>query len=134
MSNQLENKRVAILATDGFEQSELEEPLTALEEAGADVTIVSPKPDTIQGMQHADKGEVFDVDLPLDSANPEDFDALMLPGGLMNPDELRSNPAAVEFVRDHPEFVIEQPPFEFQEGLATRPVTYWPGGYIRRVR
>lgn len=99
MSNQLENKRVAILATDGFEQSELEEPLTALEEAGADVTIVSPKPDTIQGMQHADKGEVFDVDLPLDSANPDDFDALMLPGGLMNPDELRSNPAAVEFVR-----------------------------------
>jgi protease I len=90
---------VAILATDGFEQSELEEPLNALEEAGADVSIVSPKSDKIQGMKHADKGEAFDVDLPLDSANPEDFDALMLPGGLMNPDELRSNPAAVAFVR-----------------------------------
>lgn len=99
MSNQLENKRVAILATDGFEQSELEEPLNALEEAGADVSIVSPKPDKIQGMQHADKGDTFDVDLSLDDANPEDFDALMLPGGLMNPDELRSNPAAVAFVR-----------------------------------
>jgi protease I len=99
MSNQLENKRVAILATDGFEQSELEEPLNALEEAGADVSIVSPKANKIQGMQHAEKGDVFDVDVSLDDANPEDFDALMLPGGLMNPDELRSNPAAVAFVR-----------------------------------
>jgi protease I len=99
MSNQLENKRVAILATDGFEQSELEEPLGALEEAGADVSIVSPKSGKIQAMRHADKGDIFDVDLPLDEAKAENFDALVLPGGLMNPDELRSTPAAVEFVR-----------------------------------
>lgn len=99
MSNQLENKRVAILATDGFEQAELEEPMIALEEAGAEVSIVSPRSGEIQGVNHADKGDTFDVDLSLDDANPEDFDALMLPGGLMNPDELRSNPDAVAFVR-----------------------------------
>jgi protease I len=99
MSTPLLNKRVAILATDGFEQAELEEPMQALEMAGATVSIVSPMPVKIQGMKHADKGAQFDVDVPLDHANPEDFDALMLPGGLMNPDELRSTPEAVNFVR-----------------------------------
>jgi protease I len=99
MSTQLAQKRVAILAADGFEQSELEEPMNALKEAGATVSIVSPKRDKIQGMQHADKGDQFDVDIPLDKAKPDDFDALLLPGGLMNPDELRSTPAAVDFVR-----------------------------------
>jgi protease I len=99
MSTALLNKRVAILATDGFEQSELEGPMKALDEAGATVSIVSPKKDQIQGMHHADKGDLFDVDIPLTKAKPEEFDALVLPGGLMNPDELRSTPAAVEFVR-----------------------------------
>jgi len=99
MSTPLLNKRVAILATDGFEQAELEEPMQALEMAGATVSIVSPMPVKIQGMNHAEKGGQFDVDVPLNSANAEDFDALMLPGGLMNPDELRSTPEAVNFVR-----------------------------------
>jgi protease I len=99
MSTQLLSKRVAILAADGFEQSELEIPLKALEQAGAEVSIVSPNADKIQGMNHADKGDKFDVDIPLEKARAEDFDALVLPGGLMNPDQLRSTPAAVNFVR-----------------------------------
>lgn len=100
MNTSLENKRVAILATDGFEQAELEEPLHALEMAGATVSIVSPKPVKIQGMRHDEKGDQFDVDVPLESARPEEFDALLLPGGLMNPDTLRSMPEAVNFVRE----------------------------------
>lgn len=99
MTNPLLHKRVAILATDGFEQSELEGPMKALVEAGATVSIVSPKKSQIQGMRHADKGDLFDVDIPLDNAKAEEFDALVLPGGLMNPDELRALPAAVAFVR-----------------------------------
>ena len=93
------NKHVAILAADGFEQSELQGPMEALKQAGATVSIVSPAGKTIQAMKHADKGDVFDVDLPLDTAKPEEFDALMLPGGLMNPDTLRTNEAALQFVR-----------------------------------
>jgi protease I len=99
MDTPILNKRVAILAADGFEQSELEEPMHALEGAGADVSIVSPQSDSIQGMRHADKGDRFDVDIPLENARVEDFDALHIPGGLMNPDTLRSTPAAVDFVR-----------------------------------
>lgn len=99
MNTPLQHRRVAILAADGFEQAELEEPMIALEEAGARVSIVSPHGGTIQGMHHADKGEQFDVDLLLEDARVEDFDALLLPGGLMNPDELRATPAAVDFVR-----------------------------------
>jgi deglycase len=95
----LTEKRIAILATDGFEQSELEEPMKALQEAGATVSIVSPKKGKIQGMRHAEKGDQFDVDIPLRNALQGDFDALVLPGGLMNPDELRSTPEAVEWVR-----------------------------------
>jgi protease I len=99
MSQELLQKRVAILAADGFEQVELEKPKQALEEAGATVSIVSPNSDHIQGMNHADKGDSFEVDLPLENAKPEEFDALMIPGGLMNPDTLRSTPAALEFTK-----------------------------------
>ena len=99
-TQRLNEKRVAILATDGFEQAELEEPMKALQQAGATVSIISPKKGKIQGMQHADKGDQFDVDIPLSHARQENFDALVLPGGLMNPDELRSTPEAVEFVRE----------------------------------
>lgn len=100
MSAQLSSKKVAILATDGFEQSELEGPLNALRDAGAEVKIISPRAGTIQGMNHAEKGSKFEVDIVLSDAKPSDYDALVLPGGLMNPDELRSTPAAVDFVRD----------------------------------
>ena len=97
--NELLNKRVAILATDGFEEVELTKPRKALEEAGALVSVVSPEPESIQGMQHADKGAKVDVDIPVSDAKAAEFDALMIPGGLMNPDTLRSTPEALEFVR-----------------------------------
>lgn len=100
MPGKLEGKKVAILATDGFEQSELMEPYKALREAGADALIVSPTGGKIQGMKHADKADPFEVDLTLDQADADDFDALVLPGGVMNPDALRMNPKAVHFVKD----------------------------------
>jgi protease I len=99
MTHELLNKRVALLAADGFEQVELTKPKEALEEAGANVSIVSPNKEKIQGMHHADKGDSFDVDIPLEDADPDEFDALLIPGGLMNPDTLRSTPKALEFVR-----------------------------------
>src|SRR3954454_22533596 len=99
MARKLEGKKVAILVADGFEQVEMTKPRDALDEAGAETKIVSPKSGKIQGMNHADKGDKFDVDLTLDDARPEEFDALLLPGGLMNPDELRATPEALEFVR-----------------------------------
>jgi protease I len=133
MSAQLLEKRVAILAADGFEQSELEGPLKALREAGAEVSIVSPNPKRIQGMHHADKGKQFDVDVPLAQAKPGDFDALVLPGGLMNPDELRSTPAAIDFVRAFGESgkpvgaICHGPWMLIEAGLVRgRRLTSWP--------
>ena len=99
MAGKLDGKKVAILVTDGFEQLEMTKPRDELDEAGAETKIVSLKPGKIQGMHHADKGDKFDVDLTLDEVRPEEFDALMIPGGLMNPDSLRSNVAALEFTR-----------------------------------
>lgn len=91
--------KVAILVANGFEQSEMEEPLHALERAGADVFIVSPEKNLVQGWHHMDKGDSFTVDIHLDKAKAEDFDALLLPGGLYNPDHLRSLPEAIDFVK-----------------------------------
>ena len=99
MARKLDGKKVAILVTDGFEQVEMTKPREALHEAGAETKIVSLKSGKIQGMHHADKGDKFDVDLTLDEARPEEFDALLIPGGLMNPDALRSNDDALEFTR-----------------------------------
>jgi len=99
MIEQLNGKRVAFLDADGFEQVELTEPKRALEEAGATAEIVSPADGKVKGWQHTDWGDVLDVDVPLDSARATDFDALVLPGGVMNPDALRQNEAAVAFVR-----------------------------------
>ncbi|MEO5722652.1 MAG: type 1 glutamine amidotransferase domain-containing protein [Chthoniobacterales bacterium] len=96
---QLDGKKVAILVADGFEQEEMTKPREALREAGAETVIVSPTKKQIQGMNHADKGDKFDVDVELASANPQDFDALLIPGGLMNPDELRSTPEALKFTK-----------------------------------
>lgn len=97
--NDLHGKKVAILAADGFEESELLEPRAALDEAGAETTIVSPKKDIIKGWAETDWGESVKVDLSLEDADCEDFDALLLPGGVMNPDHLRTLPEAIEFVR-----------------------------------
>src|SRR5436190_15387483 len=99
MAKQLADKKVAILVADGFEQVEMTKPREALDDAGAETKIVSVKSGQIQGMHHADKGDKFDVDLTLDEARPEEFDALMIPGGLMNPDTLRSTPEALDFTR-----------------------------------
>ena len=96
----LSGKKVAILATDGFEQAELLEPRKALEKAGAQTTVVSLKSGDIKGWSEQNWGEAIPVDMTVEDANVEDFDALMLPGGVMNPDKLRMNDNAVQLVRD----------------------------------
>ena len=99
MAGKLEGKKVAILVADGFEQVEMTKPREALTEAGAETRIVSVKRGQIQGMKHMEKGDKFDVDLTLDEADPSDFDALHIPGGLYNPDTLRANEDALDFTR-----------------------------------
>jgi protease I len=91
--------KVAILVTDGFEQVELTEPRKALDQAGARTQIVSPKDGQVRGWKFTDWGENLPVDVKLDGAKAEDFDALLLPGGVMNPDELRTLPKAVAFAK-----------------------------------
>ena len=95
----LEGKRVAILATDGFEQIELTKPWEALTRAGAKVEIVSPKAYEIQGFNHLEPGEMFAVDKRLDQAKAADYDALVIPGGVFNPDQLRTDDDATHFAR-----------------------------------
>lgn len=96
---QLSGKHVAILATHGFEQSELLEPLRALQEHGAQVDVVSPETGELQGFEHFDKGEKVEVHAALADADPKDYDALVIPGGLFNPDALRVNEQALAFTR-----------------------------------
>jgi protease I len=99
MAKGLDGKTIAFLLTDGVEQSELTEPRKALDEAGAKTVLISPVAGTVQAMKHKEKGDTFKVDLALDAANPDDYGGLVLPGGVANPDELRTNPQAVNFVR-----------------------------------
>jgi protease I len=99
MADKLKGIRVAILVENGFEQEELTEPQKALQEAGATTDIVSPAGDTVKGWQHKEWGDVFKVDVSLDDADTDNYDALLLPGGVMNPDKLRVNEKAREFVR-----------------------------------
>jgi protease I len=124
---------VAILATDGFEQSELLEPRKALKEAGAATEIVSPKDGRIRGWNHKEWGGEVEVDQPLQSADPKDYDALLLPGGVMNPDTLRMNPAAVAFAKSFfeagkPVAAICHGPWTVIEAGAARGhrMTSWP--------
>jgi protease I len=98
-SQNLHGIKVAILATDGFEQQELLKPREALQQAGAETKVVSPKDDRIKGWDFTDWGDEVSVDLPLEKARAEDFDALLLPGGVINPDKLRMEPKAVAFVK-----------------------------------
>jgi protease I len=93
------NIRVAALATDGFEEAELLEPMKALKKAGATVDVISPKPGKIQGFRHTTKGKTVHVDRTLDEAHPDEYDALLLPGGAVNADALRTLPEAKAFVR-----------------------------------
>jgi protease I len=99
MSTQLSGMRVAILVEDGFEQVEMTEPRAALDAAGAQTVLISPGKDQVEGWNHDDRGDTFKVDLTLEDANSADYDALLLPGGVRNPDVLRTNPQAVAFVK-----------------------------------
>jgi protease I len=94
----LNGKKVAILVEDGFEQVELTSPKQALEEAGAKAHIISPKSGKVKGWDHTKWGQEFPVDVGIEQANANDYDALVLPGGVMNPDKLRMNQSAVQFV------------------------------------
>src|SRR3954469_2924478 len=97
--DELQGMRVAILITDDFEQVEMTEPRKALNQAGAETRIVSPKSDLVRGWQFKDWGDQFPVDVPLSQTHPGEYDALLLPGGVINPDTLRIIPEAVAFVK-----------------------------------
>jgi protease I len=97
--SRLNGRKVAILVANGFEEVELTEPRRALEEAGAAVEVISPEKGTVRGWDHTDWGQQLPVDRTLSDARPEDYDALLLPGGVMNPDHLRRNDDAVRFTR-----------------------------------
>jgi protease I len=129
----LDGMKVAILATDGFEQSELLEPRKALQQAGATTEVVSPKGGRIRGWNHTDWGQEVDVDKSLEEADPEEYDALVLPGGVMNPDKLRAIPAAVSFAKsffqaDKPVAAICHGPWTVIESDAAKGhrMTSWP--------
>lgn len=134
MANQnLQGKKVAILATNGFEQSELLEPRKALDQAGATTKVVSPIEGKIKGWNHQEWGQEVPVDLSLASANANEFDALLLPGGVMNPDRLRMDPQAVEFVKafvqgGKPVAAICHGPWTLIEagGVQGHTMTSWP--------
>lgn len=132
-SYRLEGMKVAILVENKFEQAELVEPRKALDQAGAKTVVVSPQKDKVQGMNHGDAGEQIAVDLPLDRAQPERFDALLLPGGVANPDRLRMNKRAMDFVRSFvdaskPIAVICHGPWSLVEvdAVRGRRITSWP--------
>lgn len=95
----LKGLKVAILVEEGFEQVELLEPRKALDEAGAKTSIVSPRSTSVRAWKFTEWGETLPVDVQLDRARPQDFDALLLPGGVLNPDALRTQPKAIEFVK-----------------------------------
>lgn len=96
----LQNITVAILVANGFEQSEMVEPRAALQAAGAKTVLISPEKNVVKGWQHGNWADEFAVDVPLDRANAADYDALLLPGGVINPDKLRMNATAVAFVKE----------------------------------
>lgn len=93
------DRKIAVLATDGVEQVELTEPVKALKAASAQVVVIAPHSGQIQGMNHDQKGDMLTVDHDLDSVSPDRFDALLLPGGVANPDTLRTDPQAVAFIK-----------------------------------
>jgi protease I len=99
MANELKGKRIAAMVTDGFEQVELFEPRRALEQAGAQVEVIAPAGGEVRGWNHKEWGESTRVDRTLEEVSGDEFDGLLLPGGVINPDKLRTIPAAVEFVR-----------------------------------
>ena len=133
MPEKLTGKRFAILATNGFEQSELEEPRKAIEAAGGRTEVVSLRQGQIRGWQHTDWGSSVAVDVTIDRADASDYDGLVLPGGVINPDKLRMEPEAVDFVRafvtaGKPIAAICHGPWTLINagGVRGRKVTSWP--------
>jgi len=133
MADELKGKRVAFLFTDGAEQAEVTEPLEAVRKAGADVDIVSLEKGEIEMWKHFDRGDKITAEVAVAEADPSDYDGLVLPGGVANPDQLRLNKDAVKFVRaffeqDKPAGVICHGPWMLVEtGVAKgRKVTSWP--------
>jgi len=129
----LAGKRIAFLATDGFEQVELTKPWEAIKAAGAEVVLVSPKESSIQGMNHDEKADTFQVDQQVASVSAEDYDGLVLPGGVANPDALRMCEDSVSFIRDFfkqhkPVAAICHGPWTLVEAnvVRSRRVTSWP--------
>ena len=131
--NDLNGKRIAILATDGVEQVELTEPRKALDDAGATTVVVSPKEGKIKAWHHGQWGDEISVDRALNEASADDFDALLLPGGVMNPDRLRTDKQAVQFVKaffqvGKPVAAICHGPWLLVEAdvVRNRALTSWP--------
>jgi protease I len=129
----IDGKRIAFLATDGVEQVELTRPWSAVEEAGGEAVLISLKSGSIQGFNHLDKGDTFEVDDTVDAVSAEEFDGLVLPGGVANPDALRMNEDAVQFVRDFfeqskPVAAICHAPWTLIEAdvVRGRTLTSWP--------
>ena len=133
MSRKLEGRRVAVLATDGFEQAELIKPMEGLRAEGAQVEIVSLQAGQIQGYNLDQKGDTVSVDKTLDEAKCSQYDALVLPGGVMNPDTLRIAPKAIAFIRGFvtsgkPIAAVCHGPWTLIEagGVSGRKMTSWP--------
>ena len=134
MSDQLQGKRIAFLvANEGVEQVELTEPLEAVREAGAEVDLLAPDESDVQAFNHLDKGETFTPDRAVGDAEAGDYDGLVLPGGVANPDQLRTKPEAVEFVRaffaaGKPVGAICHAPWTLVEAdvVRGRTLTSWP--------
>ena len=133
ISSSLDGMKVAVLVSDGFEQAEMTEPRKALDAAGAQTQIVSPLDGSVRGWKHLDPADTFEVDVPLKNANADDFDALLLPGGVVNPDTLRINEKAVAFVRGFveagkPIAAICHGPWTLIDagGVKGRKMTSWP--------
>lgn len=133
MAGRLQGKKVAILATDGFEESELLKPLEALTKEGAQVEVVSLKPGEIQGFNHMKPDKKVHVDKELDRARPDDYDAIVLPGGAQNPDQLRTKPQVQKFVCAFADAgkplaaICHAPWILIDAGLAkNRKLTSWP--------
>jgi protease I len=131
--DELKGLRVAILVTDGFEQVEMVQPRQALSEAGARTSIVSPKSPRVRGWKFSEWGDEFSVDIEIERVKAADFDALLLPGGVMNPDALRIQPEAVAFVKsffdaNKPVAVICHGPWTVIEAGAARGrrIASWP--------
>ncbi|MBV8802428.1 MAG: type 1 glutamine amidotransferase [Gammaproteobacteria bacterium] len=129
----LKGKKVAILVANGFEQSEMTDPKKALDEAGATTYIISPEKNEVKGWKHDKWGDTFPIDISLEEAKPAEYDALLLPGGVMNPDKLRLNDLAIEFIKvffksDKPIAAICHGPWTLINAEAVKgyKMTSWP--------